>query len=125
MKNNSSLYDLIGGAATVERIVNAFYPLVQQDKLLAPLFPQNIDPVMEKQIQFLTQFFGGPPLFSDEHGHPMMRARHLPFAITREHADAWLGCMSGALYRDRYAGRHQGVYFRTFVRTRLSFRQYG
>ena len=97
MKNNSSLYDLIGGAATVERIVNAFYPLVQQDKLLAPLFPQNIDPVMEKQVQFLTQFFGGPPLFSDEHGHPMMRARHLPFAITREHADAWLNCMSGAL----------------------------
>ncbi|MNN29105.1 Group 2 truncated hemoglobin YjbI [compost metagenome] len=46
---------------------------------------------------FLTQFFGGPSLYSDAFGHPMMRARHMPFPITPERAEAWLGCMSAAL----------------------------
>lgn len=97
MNRYNSLYELMGGHETVARMVEAFYPRVQKDELLSPLFQRDIGPVMEKQIQFLTQFFGGPALFSDQHGHPMMRARHLPFAITKEHAAAWLACMSGAL----------------------------
>lgn len=92
-----TIYEAIGGEATVRRIVEAFYPNVQADPLIGPLFPEDIMPVMEKQFMFLTQFFGGPSLFSDEYGHPMMRARHMPFPITREHADAWLGCMREAL----------------------------
>ncbi|MFW5438488.1 globin [Paenibacillus apiarius] len=92
-----TIYEAIGGEATVRRIVEAFYPRVQADPLIGPLFPENIMPVMEKQFMFLTQFFGGPSLFSDEYGHPMMRARHMPFPITRERADAWLGCMREAL----------------------------
>jgi hemoglobin len=70
---------------------------VQADPLLSPLFPEDIRPVMEKQILFLTQFFGGPPLYSEQHGHPMMRGRHLPFPVTPARAKAWLGCMSRAL----------------------------
>ncbi|MNG41449.1 Group 2 truncated hemoglobin YjbI [compost metagenome] len=27
----------------------------------------------------------------------MMRARHMPFPITRERADAWLACMTEAM----------------------------
>ncbi|NQX68892.1 globin [Paenibacillus alba] len=96
-RERSTLYELMGGAETVRRIVEAFYPKVQQHPLLAPLFPSNIDPVIEKQILFLSQFFGGPSLYSDVHGHPMMRARHMPFPITQERADAWLGCMAEAL----------------------------
>ncbi|MEC0232083.1 globin domain-containing protein [Paenibacillus alba] len=96
-RERSTLYELMGGAEMVRRIVEAFYPKVQQHPLLAPLFPSNIDPVIEKQILFLSQFFGGPSLYSDVHGHPMMRARHMPFPITQERADAWLGCMAEAL----------------------------
>lgn len=94
---NRTIYELMGGAETVSRLVEAFYPRVQQDPLLSPLFPANIDPVIEKQTLFLTQFFGGPTLYSDRHGHPMMRARHMPFPITRERADAWLACMKEAM----------------------------
>ncbi|MCS7463523.1 globin [Paenibacillus doosanensis] len=90
-------YELMGGAETIRRIVEAFYPLVQANSLIGPLFPENIHPVMEKQYMFLTQFFGGPPLYSNQYGHPMMRARHLPFEITPERAEAWLGCMRQAL----------------------------
>lgn len=94
---NQTLYELIGGEQTIRRMVDAFYPRVQQDPLLSPLFPENIMPVMEKQVLFLTQFFGGPMLYTEQNGHPMMRARHLPFPITLEHARAWLACMSAAL----------------------------
>ncbi|QKS47243.1 globin (plasmid) [Paenibacillus cellulosilyticus] len=97
MKSYITIYEAIGEAAGVRRIVEAFYPKVQRDPLLGPLFPEDIHPVMEKQMLFLTQFFGGPQLYSDEYGHPMMRARHMPFPITVAHAGAWLGCMREAL----------------------------
>lgn len=95
---SQTIYEAIGGEATVRKMVEAFYPRVQAHPLLAPLFPEDIMPVMERQFMFLTQFFGGPSLYSDQFGHPMMRARHLPFPITRDRADAWLGCMREALH---------------------------
>jgi len=97
MNNYRTIYDAVGGFEGVTRIVEAFYPRVLKHPLLAPLFPQDINPVMEKQALFLSQFFGGPSLYSDQYGHPMMRARHMPFPITPERAEAWLSCMRGAL----------------------------
>lgn len=97
MSSYATVYDAIGGAPMLREIVERFYPKVQQHPLLSPLFPSDIRPVMEKQYLFLTQFFGGPSLYSDQYGHPMMRARHLPFPITPERAEAWLSCMTAAL----------------------------
>lgn len=97
MSNYATIYEAIGGADTIRDIVERFYPKVQAHPLLGPLFPADIRPVMEKQYMFLTQFLGGPALYSDQYGHPMMRARHLPFPITPERADAWLSCMASAL----------------------------
>ncbi|RCX19630.1 hemoglobin [Fontibacillus phaseoli] len=97
MNPSLSIYDNLGGAGTIRRLVEAFYPKVQENPLLGPLFPEDITPVLEKQFMFLSQFFGGPSLYSDAHGHPMMRARHLPFPVTPERAEAWLGCMRAAL----------------------------
>lgn len=97
MDRYDTIYDAMGGAPAFRRLVELFYPKVQAHPLLAPLFPEDIRPVMEKQYMFLSQFFGGPPLYSEQFGHPMMRARHLPFPITSERADAWLSCMAEAL----------------------------
>ncbi|MFD0617618.1 globin [Paenibacillus sp. GCM10027629] len=97
MKPNSTIYEALGGEDSVRRLVAAFYPRVQRNALLVPLFPEDIMPVQEKQYMFLSQFFGGPSLYSDQYGHPMMRARHMHFPVTKEHADAWLQCMNEAL----------------------------
>ncbi|SFS92201.1 globin [Paenibacillus sp. 453mf] len=97
MDPNKTLYENLGGDKGVRALVEAFYPKVQQNELLSPLFPEDIQPVMDKQYMFLSQFFGGPPLYSDAFGHPMMRARHLPFPVTEERAQAWLSCMAAAL----------------------------
>ena len=45
----------------------------------------------------MTQFLGGPPLYTEEHGHPMLRARHMPFEITQTRAKEWLQCMEEAM----------------------------
>lgn len=93
----ASTYELLGGEQAIRRLVQAFYPKVQAHPELSPLFPENIMPVMEKQYMFLTQFFGGPSLYTEQVGHPMMRARHLPFEINETRAKAWLQCMKEAL----------------------------
>ncbi|HWI60529.1 MAG TPA: globin [Symbiobacteriaceae bacterium] len=92
-----SLYELMGGAETIRRLVDAFYPKVQTDPDIGPLFPADITPVMEKQYLFLSQFFGGPALYNEKHGHPMLRQRHMPFPIDERRARAWLRCMAAAL----------------------------
>lgn len=97
LNSQKSLYEALGGEKGIRDIVETFYPKVQRHPLLGPLFPEDINPVKEKQYMFLSQFFGGPHLYSEAHGHPMMRARHLPFPITPERAEAWLGCMAEAL----------------------------
>jgi hemoglobin len=95
--NYQTLYEQMGGAETVRRLVEAFYPRVQVDPDIGPLFPPDITPVMEKQYLFLTQFFGGPALYNEKHGHPMLRMRHMPFPINARRAAAWLRCMTAAL----------------------------
>jgi hemoglobin len=101
------------GEATLDRLVDTFYGLVAQHPDLAPIFPNEFSEIARKQKQFLTQYLGGPPLYTEEHGHPMMRARHLPFPITPARAKAWLSCMTQAMdqtglegpFRDEFYSR--------------------
>jgi len=97
MNPNESIYENLGGAQGLHRLVEVFYGKVQLHPKLGPLFPADITPVLEKQYQFLSQFFGGPTLYSDLHGHPMMRARHMHIPVTPERAEEWLACMKEAL----------------------------
>ncbi|WP_066071200.1 globin domain-containing protein [Neobacillus soli] len=85
------------GEDTLHRLVDTFYGLVAQHPDLAPIFPNQFSEIARKQKQFLTQYLGGPPLYTEEHGHPMMRARHLPFPVTPTRSQAWLACMTQAM----------------------------
>ena len=51
----------------------------------------------------------------------MMRARHMPFPITPERAEAWLGCMRGALAEIGLPEELQVVYTRAAVWAGASF----
>ena len=75
-------YQDIGGAETLQKLVDVFYNLVAAHPDLAPIFPEDLTETKERQFKFLSQFLGGPDLYSREHGHPMLRARHMPFPIT-------------------------------------------
>ncbi len=97
MNHNVSIYEAIGGEKTIDQLVTEFYARVAKHPDLIPIFPEDLTEVARKQKQFLTQFFGGPPIYSQEHGHPRMRARHLPHEITPTRRLAWLACMKEAL----------------------------
>lgn len=84
------------GEGKIEELVNAFYPKVYADPDLIPIFTGDVGEIMMKQTMFLTQFTGGPTLYSNRYGHPRMRARHLTHEITPKRADAWLRCMKEA-----------------------------
>jgi hemoglobin len=91
------VYDGIGGDETFRRLVDAFYRRVEADPLLRPIFPKDMREGKEKQFLFLTQYFGGPDRYSQQHGHPRLRMRHLPFSIGQAERDAWLGHMLAAI----------------------------
>lgn len=97
MALNATLFDMIGGAETLGRLVDAFYARVKAHPHLSPLFPEDIRPVRDRQHAFLTQFFGGPHLYAAQYGPPMLRARHLPHPITPRRAEEWLACMQAAM----------------------------
>ncbi|MBM4764254.1 globin [Bacillus sp. B15-48] len=85
------------GEGMLYQLVDAFYRRVAQHPDLAPIFPDDLSETARKQKQFFTQYLGGPPLYTQEHGHPMLRARHLQFEITPTRGDAWLSCMKEAM----------------------------
>jgi hemoglobin len=85
------------GEENIRILVDRFYDLVFSHEQIAHLFKTDKELIKEKQRLFLTQFLGGPPLYSQHYGHPQLRARHLPHPINEEDAVAWLSCMSAAI----------------------------
>lgn len=92
----NSLYDLIGDEK-LRQLLDEFYDRVFTNPQISHLFRTDKNLIKEKQRLFLTQFFGGPDLYSERYGHPKLRARHLPHPISKQDAAAWLSCMSEAL----------------------------
>ena len=76
--------------------------------------------ILQKQVvnkTILTQFLGGPNIYTEEHGHPMLRKRHMDFTITEFERDAWLENMQTAINRAAFP---QGVGDYLFERLRLT-----
>lgn len=117
MESQGTIYEAIGGREAVEELVDAFYSKVAEHPKLTPIFPKDLTETARKQKQFLTQFFGGPALYSEEHGHPMLRRRHLPFVITPSRRDAWLSCMHEALSEVDIAENYKTAIFERLTLT--------
>jgi hemoglobin len=87
----------VGGAETFRRLVDHFYDGVENDPILRPLYPENLEGPNERLALFLMQYFGGPNTYSEQRGHPRLRMRHLPFAIGSLQRNAWFMHMSAAV----------------------------
>ena len=92
-----SIYQQVGGHETFQRLVDAFYAAVETDPVLRPLYPESLVESRLHLALFLSQFFGGPDVYSQRRGHPRLRARHLPFRIGRKERDIWVAHMEAAL----------------------------
>lgn len=93
-------YELLGGEAVLRRLVDAFYDLMDSDPRFAgirALHPPVLTGSRDKLFMFLSGWLGGPPLYMQRFGHPMLRARHLPFPIGSNERDQWITCMDQAM----------------------------
>jgi hemoglobin len=116
MENMPTPFETIG-EEKLHQLIDTFYSRVAQHPDLAPIFPDDLTETARKQKQFLTQFLGGPPLYTTEHGHPMLRARHMPFKITETRAKAWLSCMSDAMDEVGLDGMIREAFFSRLILT--------
>lgn len=91
---------LIGGQSSVDRLVDRFYDLMDtlpEARVIRALHPQDLGSIRGILKKYLAQWLGGPTTYSQERGHPRLRARHLPFSIGDEERDAWMQCMRQAM----------------------------
>lgn len=93
-------YDRLGGEEKLRQLVDRFYDLMDSEPEsygIRKLHPQDLSGSRQKLFMFLSGWMGGPPLYAEAYGHPMLRARHLPFAIGNAERDQWMSCMLRAL----------------------------
>lgn len=93
-------FERIGGADTIRALVKRFYEIM--DELpesygIRKLHAKNLQESEDKLFKFLNGWMGGPQLYVQEYGHPMLRRRHMPFQIGDSERDQWLMCMNLAL----------------------------
>ncbi len=105
------------GAEKLSDLIDSFYSKVAKNPKLKPIFPDDFTETARKQKQFQTQYLGGPDLYTQEHGHPMLRARHMGFAVTPERAQAWLECMHEAMDEVGLEGKFREVFYKRLVLT--------
>ncbi len=93
-------YALIGGESAILTLVDRFYfymDSLPETQGIRSIHQLNLDSAKSKLFKYLSGWLGGPDLFVEEFGHPMLRARHLPFTIGESERDQWMLCMNKAL----------------------------
>jgi hemoglobin len=90
----------IGGSAAIAQLVERFYGYMEtlpEAAGIRALHAPELTQVKEVLIRYLTEWMGGPPVYSSERGHPRLRRRHHGFSIGTAERDAWMMCMHLAL----------------------------
>ncbi len=86
------------GEEGVRQLIRAFYIELGKSPV-KHLFPEG-DALLasaDNSALFWITILGGPPLYELKHGKPMIRQRHLRFAITGEARSHWLACWNPVL----------------------------
>ena len=99
-QSTTSPFELIGGEPGVRALMTRFYDLMDSDPVYAGirrLHAPNLATTRDKLFWFMCGWLGGPQYYVERFGHPMLRARHLPFAIGSAERDQWMSCMKRAM----------------------------
>jgi hemoglobin len=118
--SDETAFDRVGGQARVRALVDRFYDLMDLEPAYAALralHPSTLEGSRDKLFWFLCGWLGGPEHYTDRFGHPMLRARHLPFAIGIRERDQWMHCMEQAMTEvglaPEFAQRLSASFFQT------------
>jgi hemoglobin len=95
----TTLYEAIGGDATVRALTRRFYELMDLPEAARcrAIHPPDLSGSEEKLYEYLTGWLGGPPIYVEKRGHPMLRRRHFIAEIGAAERDEWLLCFTRAL----------------------------
>jgi hemoglobin len=94
------MFDRIGGAVAIDRLVESFYGHMDSlpgTKKIRAMHEADLGPLKSVLKRYLSEWTGGPKLYSPEKGHPRLRQRHMGFPIGNAERDAWMACMGLAL----------------------------
>ena len=90
-------YEALGGEAGVKRLVHRFYELMgelPEAYGVRQMHPASLEGSGQSLFEFLSGWFGGPPLYAEKKGHPRLRMRHAPYAVSQTMRDEWMLCMT-------------------------------
>ncbi|HEY2401756.1 MAG TPA: group II truncated hemoglobin [Steroidobacteraceae bacterium] len=99
-KPDPTPFEQIGGQPAVDRIIDLFYDRMDslpEAGIIRVMHPEDLGATRAVLKRYLAEWLGGPQAYSQERGHPRLRARHLPFSIGDAERDAWMSCMRGAV----------------------------
>ena len=99
-ENVITLYEAIGGDEAVRALCRRFYELMDtlpEAQHVRAVHPPTLEGSEEKFYEYLTGYFGGPPLYTDKRGHPRLRSRHFVAEIGAVERDERLHCFRRAL----------------------------
>lgn len=100
LDNTTSIFERIGGADTVDRLVDTFYRNMDelpQARAIRAIHAEDLGPTRAILKVYLSEWLGGPKEYSAKKGHPRLRMRHAHLSIGPAERDAWMLCMNGAL----------------------------
>ncbi len=72
----TTLYEAIGGDEAVKALTERFYVLMDtlpEAARCRALHPDDLTGSREKLYLYLTGWLGGPPVYVERYGHPMLR----------------------------------------------------
>jgi hemoglobin len=93
-------FEWLGGEDAVRTLTERFYDLMDLEPAYAALraaHGSDLTNARQRLFWFLCGWLGGPNHYTERFGHPMLRARHLPFSIGIRERDQWLACMAQAM----------------------------
>ena len=92
---NPKIYQEMG-EANIFKMLEDFYSELGKSEI-RHLFPSDMVQASKKSGAFFVFLLGGPPLYQERYGSPMMRQRHMAFAIDDNARQIWLDCFRKTL----------------------------
>lgn len=115
-----SIYQRVGGAKGVEKLVNTFCDILETTETGKPVFllhlrGHGMAHARMEQFNFFSGFFGGPKLYAEKWGHSNIRQIHEHVQIDEVVSQAWLDSMSIALDKLNYAADLKKILMNNFT----------
>lgn len=89
------IYQLMG-QENIFKMLEDFYLELEKSSIRS-MFPDDMKEASKKSAAFFVFLCGGPPLYQQQFGAPMMRKRHLAFPIDEAARQEWLRCFQKIL----------------------------